>query len=169
MNRGLQNILGKLLSAISSADSKPEDLYSASGALFTAEAGIPNQPHRRYLSGIIATWPGNDTFSVTWTALENVRRYRVLVLGGAANDYVKVTEDAANQAQAAAWLADPASSASTDVEHWRAFAVPAATALLATHWSEWKELSKDPNDLPLARLDFLGSAAGPYTIFVEAE
>lgn len=134
-----------------------------------ADFGLPSQPHKRYLSGITATWPGNDTFSVSFASTENVRRYRVLVVGGAAGDYVKVAEDAANAAQAAAWLADPASSASTDVEHARVYAVPAGTIATNQHWSEWKELSKDPSDVSLARLDFLASGVGPFSIFVEAE
>jgi len=142
---------------------------STAGAAHVAEVGIASQPHRRYLSGITATWPGNDTFSMSFTSVENVRRYRVLVIGGAAGDYVKVAEDAANQAQAAAWLADPASSASTDVEHSRVYAIPTGTIAPNNYWSEWRELSKYSNDLSLSRLDFLGSAAGPFNIFVEAE
>lgn len=128
------------------------------------------QKHDRYRSGITATWPGNDNFSVTFTQQEDVRRYRVLVVGGADGDFVKVVEDAVNEAQAEVWLANPSSSQTADVEHRRVYtSTPDANGSFIPLWSEWFELSKDVKDLSLSRLDFLASTAGPFEVFVEAE
>lgn len=140
------------------------------GAAMVSEVGVPSQRHNRLTDTIItSTWPGNDTFSVTWTQAENVRRYRVLVLGGADGDYVKVCEDAVNEAQAEAWLTT-AVSTSTDLEHFRVYtSTPDAAGSFIPLWSDWQEMSKDPSDLSLSRLDFLASAAGPFAVFVEAE
>lgn len=153
-----------------SSTGKPVAQKSTGGAAHVAEVGIPSQRHRRFRDNITATWPGNDTFSVSFTELENVRRYRVLVTGGADGDYVKVTEDAANEAQAEAWLADPTASSTTDVEHSRVYtSTPDAAGSFIPLWSDWFELSKNSGDLPLSRLDFLASAAGPFVVFVEGE
>lgn len=125
---------------------------------------VPSQKHDRYRSGITATWPGNDNFSVTFTQAENVRRYRwKFITTSGTVTHVKVAEDAVNEAQAEVWLADATSSQTADVENRR----------LETSgvWSEWIELSKDESDLSLSRLDFL--AAGPTSpvvaVHVEAE
>jgi hypothetical protein len=140
------------------------------GAGLVTEMGIPNQRHRRYRSGITNAWPGNDTFSVTFTPAENVRRYRVLVTGGADGDYVRVAEDAVNEAQAEAWLAAPTSSGTVDVESSMVHtSTPDANGSFIPLWSEWFELSKDLADLSLARLDFFGSTGGPFAVYVEAE
>jgi len=275
---------------------------SAGGAAYVAEIGIPSQRHNRLIDNITATWPGNDTFSVTWTQAEDVRRYRVKVTGGAADDYVKVVEDSVNEAQAEAWLGGAISTSKppfTELQTDGTFSVADATGTgttntgwswgagpewgiaggiatsaaddgvmtsdqssisgrryeitytvgnaalasgtvggaaladvtvgthteiviatsatnlcsftaAATHgsatvdnvfiswvdqyqendvefievvtstptsattdqsagWSEWLELSKDPDDDSLSRLDFSGSAAGPFVVHVEAE
>jgi len=140
------------------------------GAAHVVEVGLPSQRHNRFRDNITATWPGDDTFSVTFTTTEDVRRYRVLVTGGADGDYVKVTEDATNEAQAEAWLANPTASSTVDVEHFRVYSsTPDVAGSFIPLWSEWKELSKNTSDLSLSRLDFLASAAGPFVVFVEAE
>lgn len=139
------------------------------GAMHVAEVGIPSQRHNRYITGITATWPGNDTFAVTFTQTENVRRYRYMVTGGADGDYVKCCEDAANEAQAESWLT-LAASASADREFIHVYtSTPDANGSFLPIWSEWQEMSKDPADVSLSRLDFLASAAGPFVIWVEAE
>jgi len=135
----------------------------SNGANLVAEVGIPNQKHDRRIETITATWPGDDTFAVTFTEIENVRRYRWRwnQASGTVN-YVKVVEDAINEAQAEAWLADVAESVATDIEYRK--------HQDADTWSEWIELSKDPNDTPLRRLDFLASGTTPDAdIDVEAE
>lgn len=161
----------KLVGGVSSTDNN-RGLYQdfTSGAAHVADVGITSQRHNRLTgSSITATWPGNDTFSVTWTQAENVRRYRVMVTGGADGDYVKVCEDAVNEAQAEAWLTT-ATSTATDLEHYRVYtSTPDANGSFIPLWSDWQELSKDPGDTSLSRLDFLASAAGPFTVFVEAE
>lgn len=143
---------------------------TSEGTPHVADIGLPSQRHNRLTDAIItATWPGNDTFSVSWTQAEDVRRYRVLVTGGADGDYVKVCEDAVNEAQAESWLTT-AVSTSTDLEHFRVHtSTPDVAGSFIPLWSDWQELSKDANDLSLSRLDFLASAAGPFTVFVEAE
>lgn len=138
-------------------------------ALCVAEQGIVSQRHNRFISGVTATWPGDDSFSVLFTQLQNVRRYRVLVIGGAAGDFVKVSEDAVNEAQEEAWLTEPTSNSYSDVEHFRVYAVPQGVVVDDSNWSEWMELSKNPKDISLSRLGFLASSAGPFDIFVEAE
>ena len=149
-----------------------ENLYQryTGGAGLVAEVGIPSQRHNRSNNVITATWPGNDTFSVSWTQTEDVRRYRVLVTGGADGDHVRVAEDAVNEAQAESWLAAALNNTSTDVEHSIVYtSTPDANGTFIPHWSDWQELSKDADDLSLSRLDFLASAAGPFAITVEAE
>jgi len=128
------------------------------------------QRHNRSNNIITATWPGNDTFSVSWTQGEDVRRYRVLVTGGADGDHVRVVEDATNEAQAESWLATALNNNSADVEHLLVHtSTPDANGTFTPHWSEWQELSKSTLDLSLGRLDFLASAIGPFAITVEAE
>lgn len=141
------------------------------GVSHVAEVGIVNLRHNRFLDSVTNSWPGNDTFSVTFTQTENVRRYRIYVTGGVAGNYVKVAEDAANEAQAEAWLGDASSSSSQDVEHNRVHTASpvSATTQQTSGWSKWFDLSKHDNDISLSRLDFLGSAAGPFEICVEAE
>lgn len=142
----------------------------SNGASWVAEVGILSQRHNRSNNAITATWPGNDTFSVSWTQAENVRRYRVLVTGGADGDHVRVAEDAVNEAQAESWLAAALNNTSTDVPHLIVYtSTPDANGTFIQQWSEWQELSKDPDDDSLTRLDFLASAAGPFAITVEAE
>lgn len=151
-------------------DSREINIEVLDKTLFIADVGIISQRHNRYLSGITSTYPGDDTFSVIWTQAENVRRYRILVVGGADGDYVKVTEDAPNFTVEGNWLADPGSNRDIDVEHFRVYtSTPDAAGSFIPLWSEWQELSKDPDDDSLSRLGFLASAAGPFTIFVEAE
>lgn len=198
-------------------------------AQFVADVGIPSQKHDRYISGITDTWPGDDTFSVSFTQLEDVRRYRIKavrtamdlwvassapalgtivhptsannlvfevtnvigtgqvaaseptwpdVVGETVTDestagvdgvtwtarhadsvYLKWVEDAVNEAQAEAWLATVTGSASTDVEYRKAY---------DAIYTEWIELSKNPDDLSLSRLDFL-AIADTWQVFVEAE
>jgi len=121
-----------------------------------------NLRHNRYMTvDIDTTHPGNDTTSVTWTQVENVRRYRVLPIAGTAGDQVKVVEDAINGTQADAWLTET-NSLTGDCPFWIA---------LLGEWSEWKELSKDPNDLSLSRLDFELFTGGTAVteILIEAE
>ena len=130
---------------------------------FVADVGIPSQKHDRYISGVTDTWPGDDTFSVSFTQLEDVRRYRwrFRTTSGTV-DYVKIVEDAVNEAQAEVWLTDASASASTDVEYRR--------LETSGEWSEWIELSKNPDDISLSRLDFLASGTTPVVdIDVEAE
>lgn len=124
------------------------------------------QAHNRYITGVDNSHPADESaHKVTWNQSENVRRYRILPIGGtghhggAAGDYIRVVEDAPNGAIADAFLAE-ASAPATDVEYWVA---------QVNQWSEWKELSKSDDDASLSRLDFEASAAGPFTIFVEAE
>lgn len=138
-------------------------------ATFVTE-GAPGQWHNRYIDSITATWPGDDTFAVTWTQAEDVRRFRILVTGGADGDYVKFVMDAANEAQAEAWLAGPTADADADVE-WRHVytSTPDANGTFIPLWSEWIELSRNPDDNSLSRLDFLGSAAAAKAIFIQAE
>ncbi|MDH5572494.1 MAG: hypothetical protein OEY89_12065 [Gammaproteobacteria bacterium] len=128
------------------------------------------QRHNRSNNVITATWPGDDTFSVAWLQSENVRRYRVLVTGGADGDYVRVVEDAVNEAQAEAWLAENLNNTSGDNEYITVHtSTPDVAGTFTPNWSEWQELSKDEDDLSLSRLDFIASAAGPFAITVEAE
>ena len=131
-----------------------------------------NQRHNRYLTLADGdTWPGDETYKVTFTQEENVRRYRVRTESATADSILKITEDGVNEAQAEAWLTDASSSASADVMYWRAHNALLTTA--ATNrdegWSEWKELSKDPNDLSLSNLYFLGDTNEAYAIWVESE
>lgn len=140
-----------------------EATKSSNGANHVVDVGIISQRHNRSRTGITATWPGNDDFSVSWTQSEDVRRYRVLITGGSAGDTVRVVEDATNEAQAEAWLALDANSPAADVEY---LVVQTTTD---NRWSPWQEMSKDPADLSLSRLDFIGSAVGPFAITVEAE
>lgn len=151
--------------------SKTQELKASDdGTLYMHDVGLPNQRHNRTNNVITATWPGNDTFSVSWLQVENVRRYRVLVTGGADGDHVRVVEDAANEAQAESWLTASLNSTSSDVAYLIVHtSTPDANGTFIPHWSEWQELSKDPTDLSLSRLDFIASAAGPFTITVEAE
>lgn len=114
----------------------------------------------RKIDSITATWPSNDTFSIAFTEDQNVRRYRIAVAGGSAGDYVKCCEDAVSALEAAGFLTGPASRLVEATHDWY---------FTGTGWSEWQELSTDPDVPALARLDFLGSAAGPFTIFVQAE
>jgi len=130
----------------------------------------PTQRHNRSNNVITATWPGNDTFSVSWTQAENVRRYRVLVTGGADGQHVRVVEDAVNEAQAESWLTENLNNTSADNEYLIVYtSTPDANGTFIQQWSDWQELSKDKNDLSLSRLDFIASAAGPFAITVEAE
>jgi len=123
--------------------------------------------HNRFIDSISATWPDNDTFSITWEPSEAVSRYRVKVRGGAAGDYVKVVEDAANEAQAGAWLTTATSSATVDVEYIiQETSNPVSATIMGGLWSEWQEF---PEGDYLSRLDFLGSAAGTFSIWIEAE
>ena len=92
-----------------------------------------------------------------------MRRYRILVTGGSAGDTVRVVEDATNEAQAEAWLTATPSSPTSDVEY------QVIQTTTDNRWSPWQEMSKDPADLSLGRLDFIGSVAGPFAITVEAE
>ena len=78
--------------------------------------------------------PGVD--GVTWTARP------------AEFAHIRCVEDAANDPQADAWLADASSSASQDVEF---------KTMYDGEWSEWVELSKSPDDIPLSRLDFIAT------------
>lgn len=147
------------------------------GAAHVAEVGIPAQRHNRYFAkgAAINAHDGADTYAtVTWTQAENVRRYRVLVTGGSAGDYVKIVEDAPSGAAAALWLDDATSSTSpltTDAEHWiHHTSDPISATAQGYGWSEWREMSKDGGDLSLGRLDFEASAADTdFVIWVEAE
>jgi len=126
--------------------------------------------HNRSNNVITATWPGNDTFSVSWTQAENVRRYRILVTGGADGDHVRVVEDAVNEAQAESWLTENLNNTSADNEYLTVYtSTPDANGTFIPHWSEWQELSKATTDLSLSRLDFLASAASTFAITIEAE
>lgn len=138
-------------------------LKGSGGAVLVIDKGFANQKHDRYISGVTATWPGNDTFSVSFTQLENVRRYRwMFTTTSGTVTHVKVTEDAVNEAQAEVWLADSTASATADVMNRRLYTEKV--------WSEWIELSKDSDDLSLSRLDFLAAGTTPnVNIFVEAE
>lgn len=128
------------------------------------------QRHNRSNNAITETWPSDDTFSVSWTQAENVRRYRVLVTGGVDGDHVRVVEDATSEAQAAAWLTENLNNVSADNEYLTVHtSTPDANGTFIPNWSEWQELSKAEIDMSLSRLDFMGSAAGPFTITVEAE
>ena len=131
-----------------------------------------NRRHNRYLTLADGdTWPGDETYKGTFTQDENVRRYRVRSESATADSILKITEDAVNEAQAEVWLADASSSASADVMYWRAHnaLLSTATTNKDNGWSEWKELSKDPNDLSLSNLYFLGDTNEAYAIWVEAE
>jgi len=131
-----------------------------------------NQRHNRYLTLADGdTWPDDETYKVTFTQIENVRRYRVRLESATADSIVKVVEDATNEVQAEAWLTDASSSATTDVEYWRAHnaLLTTATTNKDTGWSDWQELSKDPRDSSLSNLYFLGDTNEAYAIWVEAE
>ena len=145
---------------------------AANSGVFVAEVGIPNQRHNRYLTLADGdTWPGDETYKVTFTQAENVRRYRVRFESATADTILKVVEDAVNEAQAEAWLTDASSSASADVEYIRLLNAGLSTATTNKDdgWSEWQELSKDPTDLSLQNLYFLGDTNEAYAIWVEAE
>jgi hypothetical protein len=162
--------LHALTHSLDSTTGLPVANKSTDGAEHVTDIGIPSQRHNRVKTIITATWPANDTFSVSWTAAENVRRYRIMVTGGADGDFVKVCEDAVNAVQAAAWLTTATDSSTADVDHFRvATSTPDANGSFIPLWSDWQELSKDAADIPLSRLDFLATAAGPFTVFVEAE
>ena len=140
--------------------------------LMVASEGVNDltQRHNRSNNVISATWPSNDTFSVSWTQAENVRRYRILVTGGADGNHVRVVEDAVNEVQAEAWLAENLNNVSSDNEYLTVHtSTPDANGTFIPHWSDWQELSKATTDLSLGRLDFIASAAGPFAITVEAE
>jgi hypothetical protein len=144
----------------------------ASGNLYASEPA-PNTRHNRYLdlTATAGTWPGDDSFAVTFTQNENVRRYRVRAFCATAGNHIRWVEDAVNEAQAESWLtASDGSDGSADVEYMRVFSFGVQSATTgADGWSEWKELSVDP-DLPsLSRLDFLGSADEQMYVEVEAE
>lgn len=137
------------------------------GKVIISDKPITTTKHNRYITGVTATWPGDDTFSMTWTEAEGVTRYRVHVEGAVEDTYVKVVEDAVNQSQAGAWLTTATSSASADVEYDIVRnSSPVSATEMGEMWSEWKEF---PEGEYLSRLDFLGSAAGPFSIWVEAE
>ena len=134
--------------------------------------GIVNQRHNRYLTLADGdTWPGDETYKVTWTQAENVRRYRVRFESATADSILKVVEDAANEAQAEAWLTDATTSATADVEYIRLLnaGLTTATTNKDSGWSEWQELSKNQADLSLSNLYFLGDTNEAYAIWVEAE
>jgi len=121
------------------------------------------QKHDRYITGITEVWPSDDTFAVTFTQLEDVRRYRwrFNTTSGTIT-HVKTVEDSVNEAQAEVWLTDATASGSIDVENRRL----ETTGV----WSEWIELSKAGGDLSLSRLDFLAAGTSPVvSINVEAE
>ena len=141
-------------------------------ALHVTDVGIPTQRHNRYLTLADGdTWPGNETYKVTWTQAENVRRYRVRFSSATADTpTLKIVEDGANEAQAEAWLATATTSATADVEYIViATSNKTAPADTGLGWSEWQELSKDPDDLSLTNLYFLGDTNEAYSIWVEAE
>ena len=123
------------------------------------DANISTTRHNRYLELPITatTWPGDDTFSVTWEDTDGVTRYRVKMESVTAGTKVKVAEDAVNEAQAEAWLADAVSSQTADVNHF---------LTVNSEWSEWQDF---PEGYALGRLDFLGDTAEAMNIMVEAE
>lgn len=128
------------------------------------------EPHRRFRSGITNIWPGNENFSVTFSVPENVRRYRVAVLGGVNGEYVKVAEDAMIEEVAEQLLQDAVSSIASDVEYDTYYtSTPASGQNFKLNWSNYKELSKSDLDQPLRSLHFLGSSAGPFTILIDGE
>ena len=157
-------------------------MYDANGNEITSSNGesvlpvaikdldIITTKHDRYLAlpATASTWPGNDTFSVAWDPSEGVTRYRVWMESVSANTFVKVCEDAVNEAQAEVWLANAVSSRTADVQHRRVYnALKTTTTTLQTGgWSDWQEF---PESYGLTRLDFLGSAAEIMKIWVEAE
>ena len=140
------------------------------GSVVFKDAATTKTRHNRYLDlgATASTWPGDDTFSVTFTEAEAVTRYRVLLRGATASSYVKVTEDAVNEAQADAWLTTATSSATADVNYIMVenSLTTSATTIQTAGWSEWQEF---PEGYSLARLDFLGSSADSRFIWVEAE
>lgn len=140
------------------------------GNVVLGDRNIATTSHNRFLalSATASTWPGDDTFSVSWDAVDGVTRYRVWMESATAGTYIKVCEDAANEAQAEAWLTTASSSSTADVNYRRVqnATVTAATGLQTGGWSEWQEF---PEGYALTRLDFLGSAAEVMNIWVEAE
>lgn len=48
------------------------------GAKKVIDTGVTSQRHNRSNNVITKTWPGDDTFSVSWAQSEDVRRYKVL-------------------------------------------------------------------------------------------
>lgn len=98
---------------------------------------------------------------MTFTQAENVRRYRILAIATSGGGHMKWVEDAANSQQAGTWLLDPTSSESKDLNHQRAE---------DGVWTEWQELSKNPDDDSLSNLYFAGdNTAGAWEIYVETE
>lgn len=137
--------------------------YITDHAAHVADVGYATERHNRYMTvDIDATHPADDTTSVTWTSTENVRRYRVYFKSATATDLVKVVEDAVNGSQADSWLTET-NGLTTDSMWW---------LQAVNEWSEWKEFSKDPDDVSLTRLDFelFTGGTGPITeTIVEAE
>ena len=156
---------GALLFALDgNGDPVPLDSATASngstvGAAVVADADISTTRHNRYLAlpATATTWPGDDTFSVTWEAADGVTRYRVLMESATAGSKVKVCEDAVNEAQAEAWLADAVSSQTADVNHIK---------VVNGEWTDWQPF---PEGYALSRLDFLGDTAEIMNISVRAE
>lgn len=131
---------------------------SASNVVLT-DKNISTTSRNRYLElpATASTWPGDDTFSVSWDTVDGVTRYRVKMESTTAGTKVKICEDAVNETQAESWLADPSSSSTADVSH---------THVVNGTWSEWQEF---PEGYSLTRLDFLGDTAEAMNIWVEAE
>ncbi len=126
------------------------------GAASVVDQGIPSQEHNRYENTI--GYATGLTGQVTFTQAENVRRFRIRP--SATMRYVKD----APALLVETWLETGAAKSvktSVDAEYRIAY---------ASEWTEWQELSKEPGDSSLARLDFGLDATGTgATVIVEAE
>lgn len=139
------------------------------GNVVPRDADITVTQHNRYLElpATATTWPGDDTFSVSWEASDGITRYRVRMESATAGSKLKICEDASNETQAEAWLTDAVSSSTADVSYITVVNAGVQSATVpAGDWSEWQEF---PEGYALSRLDFLGDTAEAMNIWVEAE
>lgn len=147
MNRGFQNILGKLLSAISGSDNQPEDLLSANGSLNVGDGASGTPDYRR---------TGAITSMQTLLFPQAPKYVRVVPRGSVGTGFAKVAINAPSDAVAAAWLA-MADTQLVNMMHRkvRATAIVVAGALPVPEPIENGEFY---NPAGITRVDLLGDA-----------
>jgi len=133
-----------------------------SGGLVAENPG-PSVSGARYIGAATETTKKTATFTVG----ENVRAYQIIATTTASSGVraLRVAEDAADSAQADILLTAPTASASAGVGHYRQ---KASATVNDTVEGAWQEISKNPDDSPLTRLDVIVEAAtsGTVDIFV---